>query len=133
MVLSANREVASRLDSPLSTSGCRPSGKPAALPARCPLGRESDSQKRLLTEPSAASSGHRGSHSIGASASYGSGAFTRLLIVVARLLVSPVDAAVFVGGADLWARTTGFLGADGSLAATTTAAGHCPRGYVVHT
>ena len=38
----------------------RPSGKPAALPARCPLGRESDSQKRLLTEPSAASSGHRG-------------------------------------------------------------------------
>ncbi len=122
--------------SPRSASdaaGTRPSGEPAALPARCPLGGESDSQKRLPTEPSAASSGHRRSHSIGASASSGSGAFTRLLIVVARLLVSPVDAAAFVGGADFWARTTGFLGAEGSLAATTTAAGHCPRGYVVHT
>ena len=37
----------------------RPSRKPAGLPARCPLGRESDSRGRLPTERSAASSGDR--------------------------------------------------------------------------
>jgi len=38
----------------------------ASRPAWCPLGRESDIQRRLLTEPPAASSGDRRAHSIGA-------------------------------------------------------------------
>lgn len=54
-----------------------PCGKLAGLLAWCPLGRASGGEPRLLTEPSAASSGDRRSDSIGASASNGNGALGR--------------------------------------------------------
>lgn len=65
----------------VGSSGCRPSGKPAAVPTRCPLGRER--QPVALAERAvAASSGDRRSHSIGTSASNGNGALARPLHVV---------------------------------------------------
>ena len=63
-------------------AGSRPLGKQAGLPARCPSrGRESDSPRRSLTEPSAISGGD-GARSIAASGTSRNGAIARPLLVV---------------------------------------------------
>jgi hypothetical protein len=90
----------------------RSSGKPAGLAIPCPLGRESDRQRRVLTERSGASSGDRvmlagprggtrwRSHSMAASASTGTALSRRLALRQLSLDHASVDARRLSAGAE---------------------------------